>query len=319
MHQVVKKCGLCAGDEVKANFYKWLMKISRRAGNWVFVVFAWFVATGYFLFFPFRVAVSVRFYRALFPARSRCYSLWCAWRQYHQFTNVFLDRFLLRAGAEIAQASEGFNYLVESLEKGKGAIVLMSHMGNWEYAANRMKHKGMKVLLYVGKKHKEQIERMQKESLARDGVHIVAADEDGGSPFDIVAGIRFLKEGGVVSMTGDRLWSAEQRSVAVRFLGHEVLLPESPHLFALISGAPIIVFFVFREGGRKYRTIMFPPWDVRASSRPERQEAIRVSAQRYACLLEDMAHRHPFEWYHFEPFLREKPESQTDGAGSSPI
>ncbi len=288
---------------MKVDFYRWLMKVSRRAGNWVFVVFAWFVATGYFLFFPSRVAVSVRFYRALFPAKSGLYSLQCAWQQYHHFTSVFFDRFLLRTGAQIAQASEGFNYLVESVEKGRGAVVLMSHMGNWEYAANRMRHKGINVLLYVGRKHKEQIERMQKESLARDGVHIVAADEDGGSPFDIVEGIRFLRGGGVVSMTGDRLWSAEQRSVAVRFLGHEVLLPESPHLFALISGAPIIVFFVFREGGRKYRTVMFPPWDVRASSRAERKEAIRVSAQRYACLLEEMARRHPFEWYHFEPFL----------------
>ena len=293
---------------MKADFYRWLMQVSRRAGNWVFVVFAWFVATGYFLFFPARVAVSVRFYRALFPAKPRCYSLWCAWRQYHRFTNVFLDRFLLRAGEEIEQASEGFHYLIESVERGKGAIVLMSHMGNWEYAANRMKHKGMKVLLYVGRKHKEQIERMQKESLTRDGVHIVAADEDGGSPFDIVEGIRFLKEGGVVSLAGDRLWAAEQRSVAVRFLGHEVFLPESPHLFALISGAPIIVFFVFREGSRKYRTIMFPPQNVQASSRAERQEAIQASAQRYACLLEEMVRRHPFEWYHFEPFLGKKLE-----------
>jgi len=293
---------------MKADFYRWLMQVSRRAGNWVFVVFAWFVATGYFLFFPARVAVSVRFYRALFPAKPRCYSLWCAWRQYHRFTNVFLDRFLLRAGEEIEQASEGFNYLIESVERGKGAIILMSHMGNWEYAANRMKHKGMKVLLYVGRKHKEQIERMQKESLTRDGVHIVAADEDGGSPFDIVEGIRFLKEGGVVSLAGDRLWAAEQRSVAVRFLGHEVFLPESPHLFALISGAPIIVFFVFREGSRKYRTIMFPPQNVQASSRAERQEAIQASAQRYAWLLEEMVRRHPFEWYHFEPFLGKKLE-----------
>ena len=291
---------------MKADFYRWLMKVSRRGGNWVFVVFAWFVATGYFLFFPSRVAVSVRFYRALFPAKSRLYGLWCAWQQYHQFTSVFFDRFLLRTGAEIAQASEGFNYLVESVEKGRGAVVLMSHMGNWEFAANRMRHKGIKVLLYVGRKHKEQIERMQKESLARDGVRIVAADEEGGSPFNIVEGIRFLREGGVVSMTGDRLWSSDQRSVAVRFLGHEVLLPEGPHLFALISGAPIIVFFVFREGGRKYHTVMFPPWDVRASSRADRKEAIQASARRYASLLEEMARRHPFEWYHFEPFLGKK-------------
>lgn len=289
---------------MKAIFYKSLMALSRRTGIWMFVFFSWVVATGYFLFFPARVAVSVRFYRALFPGKPRLYSLWCAWRQYHHFTYVFLDRFLLRDDQELTHISEGFDLLVEEVKKGKGAIVLMSHMGNWEVAASRMKHKGMKVLLYVGKKYKEEIERMQKDTLKREGVRIVAMDQEGASPFDIVEGIQFLREGGVVSMTGDRLWSAEQRAVTVRFLGHEALLPEGPHLFALLSGAPIFVFFVFRLGHNKYQTIMMLPRYVTVSSRADRQEAIRKSAQWYADLLEDMVRRHPCEWYHFEPFLK---------------
>jgi predicted LPLAT superfamily acyltransferase len=49
---------------------------------------------------------------------------------------------------------------------------------------------------------------------------------------------------------------------------------------------------------------MLPPRYVTASSRADRQEAIRESAQWYAGLLEDMVRRHPCEWYHFEPFLK---------------
>jgi lauroyl/myristoyl acyltransferase len=289
---------------MKVFFYKSLMALSRRTGIWIFVFFSWFIATGYFLFFPTRVAVSVRFYRALFPDKGWYYHLWCTWRQYHHFTYVFLDRFLLRDEQEITHISEGFDLLVEAVKKGKGAIVLMSHMGNWEVAASRMKLKGMKVMLYVGKKYKEDIERMHKDTLKREGVRIIAADQEGGSPFDIVEGIQFLREGGVVSMTGDRIWSADQRAVAVRFLGREAFLPEGPHLFALLSGAPILVFFVFRLGHKKYQTLMLPPRYVTASSRADRQEAIRESAQWYANLLEDMVRRHPCEWYHFESFLK---------------
>jgi predicted LPLAT superfamily acyltransferase len=217
---------------MKVLFYKSLMALSRRTGIWIFIFFSWFIATGYFLFFPTRVVVSVRFYRALFPDKSGCYHLWCTWRQYHHFTYVFLDRFLLRDEQEITHISEGFDLLVEAVKKGKGAIVLMSHMGNWEVAASRMKHKGMKVLLYVGKKYKEEIERMQKDTLKREGVRIIAADQEGGSPFDIVEGIQFLREGGVVSMTGDRIWSADQRAVAVRLRS----FPAHPSSFSSSSG-----------------------------------------------------------------------------------
>jgi lauroyl/myristoyl acyltransferase len=289
---------------MKTFFYRSLMAVSRRAGAGVFLLFAWFVATGYFLFFPARVAVSVRFYRALFPDRSGCHHLWCAWRQYHNFTSVYLDRFLLRAYDDTVLVSEGFDRLVDSLAGGKGAIVLMSHMGNWEVAAHWMKQKGMKVLLYVGRKYKEQIESMQKESLIRGGIQLIAVDQDGGSAFDLVEGIRFLQTGGVVSLTGDRLWSAQQRRVTVRFLGQEAQIPESPHLFALLSGAPIHIFFIFRDGPKRYRTLMLPSRHVVAASRQQRQEAIRQSAQWYADQLEAMVRQRPFEWYHFEPFLK---------------
>ena len=47
-----------------------------------------------FPFFPVRVAHSLKFYSALFPQGSLAYHLFCVWKQYHNFTDVFLDRFL---------------------------------------------------------------------------------------------------------------------------------------------------------------------------------------------------------------------------------
>ncbi|MHB9096653.1 MAG: lysophospholipid acyltransferase family protein, partial [Syntrophales bacterium] len=86
---------------MKDFFYRCLMSLARRFGNWIFLLVAWHIALGYFLLFPRRVAVSVRFYRRLFPERPRRHALWCAWQQYHHFVHVFLDRFLLLEGAEI--------------------------------------------------------------------------------------------------------------------------------------------------------------------------------------------------------------------------
>jgi len=297
-------------------FYRFLTTLSRLMGKWVFRIAAWGIASGYFLFSPTRVAVSVRFYRALSPVRHWLYHLWCAWKQYHSFTHVFMDRIFFRDAHDFVFTNEGWEYLDEAVNKKTGGVILMSHVGNWEIAADLLlrvhgrKNSGLKLLLYLGLKRKEQIERAQKESLARNGVKIIAVEKDGGSPFDILEGINFVKEGGFVSLTGDRKWRADQRTISVRFLGHEAFLPETPFIFALLSGAPLFIFFTFRTDGGAYHFKNFPPEYVCAENRSERRNVIRKAAQAYAELLEDAVKRHPFEWYHFEPFLGRKLDNE---------
>ncbi|NPU83518.1 MAG: lysophospholipid acyltransferase family protein [Syntrophaceae bacterium] len=300
---------------MKLAFYRFLTTLTRYAGPWVFRFFAWFIAAGYFLFFPGRVARSVRFYRILLPERGLLRALLLTWRQYQNFTSVFLDRFLFQERGKIPYDSEGFHYLEEAVASGRGGVLLMSHLGNWEVSAHLLKGKGMKLLLYVGEKHREQIERMQKQSLSERGIRLVTASPDAASPFDLVEAIRFLREGGLVSMTGDRLWHESQRSVPAVFADHETLLPETPHLFSLLSGAPILPFFVYRKAGGRYRIRVSPPWTVKATSRKDRDKAVRRSVQAYARILEEEARSHPDQWYHFEDFLGEEQRGGVEAPG----
>jgi len=300
---------------MKEIFYRFLIALSKRMGQWVFRVIAWGIASGYFFLFPCRVVVSVRFYKALFPSRRCLYHLWCTWRQYHYFTHVFLDRFLLSDNHNIVYTQEGWEYLEDAVNRKIGGVILMSHMGNWEVSAHLLQSRGrnnpgMKLLLYLGQKQKEQIERLQKESLVQSGVKVVTVEQDEGSPFDIIEGINFLKAGGLVSLTGDRKWREDQRSIPVRFLGHEAFLPETPFVFALLSGAPLFIFFVYQTGRQTYHLKIMPPEYINAKKRSDRQDAIKRAAQVYAECLEDSVRQHPFEWYHFEPFLGRKLEEE---------
>ncbi len=303
---------------MSALFYRSTTAVSRRVGHWFFRLSAWFVATGYFFLFPKRVAVSVRFYRALYPDRSAAYALGCAWRQYHNFTEVFLDRHRLEAGERIEYDSQGWEHLEAAVAEGKGGILLMSHLGNWEMAAHLLKRKGKAIplMLYMGARNREQIEKMQKESLAESGIRVVTADPDGGSPFDILEGLSFLRSGGIVSMTGDVIWHKDQRAVPVEFLEHEARVSEIPHTLALVSGAPILVLFTFRTGNARYAFSLTEPRPVRAESRADRNAAVRRSAQAYADLLEKTLREHPLEWYHFRPFLGKKRSDSDARAGS---
>ena len=143
------------------------------------------------------------------------------WRQYHKFTDVYIHRFIHFDEEDIEYIKEGWEYLEGAVQKKTGAILLMSHIGNWELAAQTLNKKGLPIMLYLGAKNKEQIEHIQKQILAKSGIRVVATSEDEKSPFALIEGINFLREGGIVSMTGDRLWG-EQSYVTVNFMGHEV-------------------------------------------------------------------------------------------------
>jgi predicted LPLAT superfamily acyltransferase len=288
--------------------YRCLVVLQKRFGSWIFLLIAWHVATGYFLLFPCRVAVSVRFYRQLFPDRGRCHALRCAWRQYHHFVYVFLDRFRLAEGDELVLTYEGLEHIFAAAESGRGGVILMSHVGSWEIAARLLRQQGrshpsMRLLLYLGAKHREQIERRQKKSVEESGIRVISVPDDGGSAMDIVEGLNFLREGGLVSLTGDRLWGREQRAVTVRFAGGEARIPEIPYLLAMLSGAPLLIFFGYRTGKGTYHLITKPPLFITKASRGERNRAVEKAAQAYADLLADTVRAHPYEWYHFEPFL----------------
>jgi predicted LPLAT superfamily acyltransferase len=290
---------------MRERFYTLLSAAARHLGPGFFRLIARGIAGGYFFLFPRRTALSVRFYRTLYPDRRALFHYGCAWRQFQNFTSLFLDRHLLQSGAAIDFTFEGREHLLDALEQNRGGILLMSHLGNWEMGAQLLRRDipGLRLMLYVGQRAKDQIERLQKRDLVVSGVRVVAVDQEGGSAFDLVDGIAFLRSGGMVSMAGDLVWRPDQRSVPVRFLGHWVQLPEAPFMLALAVKVPLYVFFAAQRGRQAYHFSVSPPIHVTAGHRALRGAAIRNAAQTYADHLETQLRRCPYEWYHFNPFL----------------
>lgn len=218
----------------------------------------------------------------------------------------------MRKSGAISFTFQGREHLLEALGKGKGGILLMSHVGNWEVGARLLRQTipQLRLMLFMGRRAKEQIERVQKEDLEASGIRILAADQDTDTPFTLVEGAGFLDTGGFVSMAGDMVWRTDQKVVRARFLGHSVELPEAPFMLALLSGAPLYVFFASNRGPGKYHFSVSSPIPVRAESRSERRQAVLRAAQAYSDLLEEHVRRHPLEWYHFKPFLGPKADEE---------
>ncbi len=284
-------------------FYRLLVQIANCLGAWLFAAVSRVIAAGYFLFSS-RTGESRRFYRALYPARGKLYHLWCTFSQYQSFTTIHFDRYLESRARPAIFTSSGWERL-EAVIGRQGGILLMSHLGNWEMAATLLKRQrqDLRLLLYMGVKEKEGVERLQKDTLRRSGVRIIGVDQGDSSPLAAVEALRFLRAGGLVSLAGDIVWRSDQRKIRVTFLGHDAYLPEAPFALALVSGAPLFVFFAFRTGRNRYRFTLSEPIALLASCRQDRGEAIARGAQQYADLLAESLRRHPFEWYHFNRFI----------------
>ncbi|MBA2882609.1 lauroyl/myristoyl acyltransferase [Desulfosalsimonas propionicica] len=285
-------------------FYRILVYCSEKYGLWVFYAAVRTIAAGYFLFFPPRVAVSVRFYRTLFPGRPAWYHIWCAWRQFHSFTHLYVDRYLLEHKNRITYTAQGLEHLKACIKAGTGGILLMSHVGNWEVAARLLKEQGVPLLLVMGEKQNEQIEGTQKQSLRKSGVRVIAGQNRQGSPMEIIEAMAYLRKGWILSMAGDRFRDAIQAYVETTFFNRPVRLPRAPFALAAATKAPIYVFFAVRTGEHHYSFIIHPPIAPAGKKGPGRDRQIADAARQYTRLLEQAVLAHPCQWHHFEPFIR---------------
>ncbi len=239
----------------------------------------------------------------IFPEKSQWYYLYCTWRQFHSYAATFAERIEFDRNKWLTTSTQGRENLVEVARRGRGGVILMSHLGSFEIAAAAFQKYRLKLLLIMGEKEAKQVARDQREAMKARGIHIQVAAAGEEFPFAGVEAIQFVREGGFVSVAGDLVWTEQRSRLPVTLFGHEVSLTTGPHLLALISNAPLFTMFTFRSEKGKYLIIMSPPREVKASSRSERGAALQASAQAYANALEEMVRQHPFQWYIFEPIF----------------
>jgi predicted LPLAT superfamily acyltransferase len=288
---------------MKAFIHKALLRASLLFGSWPIRFFAWWIATGYFLFRSSRRRSSIHLYQVIFPDRSPGYYLYCTWRQFHSYAATFAERIEFAREKGVTTSTQGRENLVEAARRGSGGIILMSHLGSFEIAAQAFRELKLKLLLIMGEKEAKQVARDQREAMKARGIHIQVATAQEDFLFSGVEAIKFVREGGFVSVAGDLVWTEQRSRLPVSFFGREVGLSAGPHLLALVSNAPLFTMFTFRAEKGKYLVRMSPPREVKAPSRSERNNALQASAQAYANALEAIVRQHPFQWYIFEPFF----------------
>jgi len=288
---------------MKAFIHQAVIRVSLFLGSWPIWFFAWWIATGYFLFRSSRRRSSIRLYQVIFPDRSVWYYLYCTWRQFHSYAATFAERIEFARKKGVTTSTQGRERFIEAVKRGSGGIILMSHLGSFEIAAQAFRELKLKLLLIMGEKEAKQVAREQREAMKARGIDIQVATAGKDFLFGGIEAIKFMRDGGFVSVAGDIVWTEQRSRLPVSLFGHEVGLPAGPHLLALVSRAPLFTMFTFRAGKGKHLIVMSPPREVKPPTRSERSVALQASAQAYANALEEMVRQHPFQWYIFEPFF----------------
>jgi phosphatidylinositol dimannoside acyltransferase len=188
---------------------------------------------------------------------------------------------------------EGLEHVLVPASAGQGTIVVMPHLGGWEWVAMwTARVLGFEVTAVVEPVEPQELFDFFTEFRESLGVHVVPLGPGAGSRV-----LRAIHDGHVVALLSDR--DIEGNGAEVEFFGERTTLPAGPATLALRTGAPLIPAAVyFRD--RRHHLVMRPPIPTQRHARRLRDDVARVS-QAMAHELEHLIVAAPDQWHLQQP------------------
>lgn len=187
----------------------------------------------------------------------------------------------------------GREHVEEALRRGKGAIFLSAHFGNWEWGVAAYAAQGHRMTIIALPHPGERVDRLFIEQRGRKGISVLP------SRTAARQAMKILRGNGIVGLLGERIIGDD--GVPVNFCGRTVLFPRGPGWLALKSGAAIIPTLGIRRKDNTFTIFSAPPICPPASGADE--EWILTAAQRFASFLERYVRRYPELWATFFDFF----------------
>ncbi|MER7313062.1 MULTISPECIES: phosphatidylinositol mannoside acyltransferase [Streptomyces] len=192
----------------------------------------------------------------------------------------------IRASIEV----DGVQRLTEGLDAGKGVVLALPHLGNWDLA-------GAWVTTDLKVPFTTVAERLKPESLYdrfvayREGLGMEVLPHSGGAAFGTLA--RRLRSGGLVCLVADRDLSAS--GVEVTFFGDTARMPAGPALLAQQTGALLLPVTLRYDGTPVMRARIHPAVPVPTTG--TRAEKTSSMTQALADAFAAGIAEHPQDWH----------------------
>lgn len=190
-------------------------------------------------------------------------------------------------------SNDGFHYIEEALERGKGAIVALPHLGGWEWAGRWMAEMGHRMTVIVEPIDPPELFDWFTKLRSDLGMNVVPL-----GPSAAPAVLAALRRNEVVCLLSDR--DIQGNGIEVEFFGERTTLPAGPAMLGIRSGAAVLpgaVYFTSAIDG--HHCVIRPP--LKLEKIGGLRESVAVGTQALATELEILIRRAPEQWHLFQP------------------
>lgn len=225
-------------------------------------------------------------------------TLWHLYKHFFSFGMVLIDRV---AFSIIKKPPFKFTFIndkiiSDTLAQGKGVIVISAHIGNWEIAGNLIADRfNTATYAVIMDNEKQKVKEVFKEVTEKRRFKTILISQDG---LDMMVPIKeALNNNGIVCFHGDRVINSPR--VKLPFLGETAEFPPGPFQIAAITGTSIIPVFLLKKGMYHFATMTYAHIPFDNITRENRDSHIRKAMELYVSILEDIAKKHPYQWFNF--------------------
>jgi lauroyl/myristoyl acyltransferase len=190
----------------------------------------------------------------------------------------------------------GDDKMDKALAEGKGVVVVVGHLGNWDAAGAWVGARGNRLVTVAEVLKPRRMFEFFVEHRARLGMTIYGAEP--GVTAKLTAEV---ESGAVLAILGDR--DLKGTGLQVDFFGEPATFPRGAASIALRAGVPVLVAGVYErplaDGRRGWVAEFSDPLPLPDGDGPE---AVDELTRRIVAGLEDCVARHPDQWHVFQPF-----------------
>ena len=211
--------------------------------------------------------------------------------------------------SHIAQYNE-IEPLRDHLRSGRGAILVVPHMGNWDLGGVASKRMGLPVFFIVGHQKNPLTDAFLNRLRAGPGIETISRHD---GPLRKV--IRHLREGKVLAIMTDV--RSRSPGVSVRFLGKEANVTGGLGLFARQADVPVFPAVTVREGVSKHRWKVFDP--IFPDATVEKGEDVRRITQAVMDIYDRAVREQPEQYFWYNKRWVLEPYQAAETIGNTPL
>jgi len=185
---------------------------------------------------------------------------------------------------------EGRENLDEVLKKGRGAMIVTAHFGNFPVMMLELSQLGYKINVIMRRARDGKIADYILKIMNRVGVHTIYTHPRREC---VQEAVRVMRNNEILFVLLDQHFGSEGH-IMVDFFGQKAATATGPIILAQRTGSPVLMAFAIREKNGYHRVVIEPEFQVQQARNDE--EALQHNVERITQTIERYVRAYPQEW-----------------------